>query len=310
MNASEPTPEPPLDPCSDPLDDLLAFTPVPRKTERVDGWTAERQRGFIHALALTGSPRRAAAAVGKAQWGAEQLRKASGAESFNAAWDAASAYSRDRGSRRIAAGLQVVEDQDAAWAPSLGGWGGAASRARQRPAAAPPEQEEVPQQRRQWLDSILRKYLIKVEAERRARLDGRVVETDFYLRQMTWLETTLDLLSEDALKLLADFRADGHSLIDIAETPLSRILGEARRLQWAALGEPVRPEHPPRGRLVDYGRFSTEPLEATYGGQPQSHDEQQRQFRERHAKGAKEQVEWEAEQRRAYDRRRGSDAGP
>ena len=32
------------------LGDLLEFTPVPRKKERVDGWTAERQRAFIAAL--------------------------------------------------------------------------------------------------------------------------------------------------------------------------------------------------------------------------------------------------------------------
>ena len=39
------------------LGDLLDFTPVPRKTKRSDGWTAERQRAFIAALSATGSKR-------------------------------------------------------------------------------------------------------------------------------------------------------------------------------------------------------------------------------------------------------------
>ena len=48
------------------LGDLLDFTPVPRKMERVDGWTADRQRAFIAALSATGSKRRAARAIGMA----------------------------------------------------------------------------------------------------------------------------------------------------------------------------------------------------------------------------------------------------
>ena len=42
---------------------LPEFTPVPRKTARHDGWTPERQRAFIEALADTGSVRRAASMV-------------------------------------------------------------------------------------------------------------------------------------------------------------------------------------------------------------------------------------------------------
>ena len=41
----------------------LEFEPVPRKLGRDGGWTAEAQRAFIAALAATGSPRRAAAAI-------------------------------------------------------------------------------------------------------------------------------------------------------------------------------------------------------------------------------------------------------
>ena len=59
------------------LGDLLDFTPVPRKIDRADGWTAERQRAFIAALSATGSKRQAAQAIGMAAFGIDQLLKAS-----------------------------------------------------------------------------------------------------------------------------------------------------------------------------------------------------------------------------------------
>ena len=67
---------------------LPEFTPVPRKY-RHDGWTPERQRAFIAALADTGSVRRAAAMVNMAQTNCYTLRRAPGAESFRRAWEAA-----------------------------------------------------------------------------------------------------------------------------------------------------------------------------------------------------------------------------
>lgn len=45
-------------------DDLPAFTPVPMTRSRHDGWTPERQRGFIAALAQSGIVARAARSVG------------------------------------------------------------------------------------------------------------------------------------------------------------------------------------------------------------------------------------------------------
>ena len=66
----------------------LDFTPVPRKY-RHDGWTPDRQRGFISALAATGSVRHAAHAVNMTPEGAYYLRRQSGAGEFNAAWNAA-----------------------------------------------------------------------------------------------------------------------------------------------------------------------------------------------------------------------------
>jgi len=67
---------------------LPDFTPVPRKY-RHDGWTPERQKAFISALADTGSVSRAAAMVNMAQANCYTLRRAAGAESFRRAWEAA-----------------------------------------------------------------------------------------------------------------------------------------------------------------------------------------------------------------------------
>lgn len=68
---------------------LPAFTPAPRKCARHDGWTAERQRGFIAALAATGSVDAAARAVDMSERSAYALRREPGAESFREAWRAA-----------------------------------------------------------------------------------------------------------------------------------------------------------------------------------------------------------------------------
>lgn len=68
---------------------LPDFTPVPRRNNRHDGWTPERQRAFIEALADTGSVSRAARQVNMAQANCYTLRRAPGAESFRAAWEAA-----------------------------------------------------------------------------------------------------------------------------------------------------------------------------------------------------------------------------
>ena len=63
------------------------FTPVPRRY-RHDGWTPERQKAFIEALADTGCVTRAAAMVNMAQANCYALRRAPGAEEFRRAWDA------------------------------------------------------------------------------------------------------------------------------------------------------------------------------------------------------------------------------
>jgi hypothetical protein len=64
------------------------FEPVPRKP-RHDGWTPERQRAFIGALADTGCVSRAARYVNMSMEGAYWLRRQAGSDSFRAAWEAA-----------------------------------------------------------------------------------------------------------------------------------------------------------------------------------------------------------------------------
>lgn len=73
-----------------------AFDPVPRNP-RHDGWTPERQRAFIRALAETGNVTRAAAAVKMAKEGAYQLRLAPNSKGFRRAW----AKALDHGVQRL-----------------------------------------------------------------------------------------------------------------------------------------------------------------------------------------------------------------
>jgi hypothetical protein len=74
---------------------LPDFAPVPRKY-RHDGWTPERQRAFIEALADTGCVTRAAGMVNMAQRNCYYLRRQPGAEDFRRAWDAALDFGVDR----------------------------------------------------------------------------------------------------------------------------------------------------------------------------------------------------------------------
>ena len=78
---------------------LPAFAPVPRQRGRHDGWTPDRQRGFIEALADTGSVKSAAHAVNMASEGAYALRRHPEAHEFRKAWEAA-----------LALGIQRLED--------------------------------------------------------------------------------------------------------------------------------------------------------------------------------------------------------
>ena len=99
------------------LGDLQQFEPVPRPNDRVDGWNEEHQRAFIAMLATTGSPHRAARALGKAPKGAARLREAEGSAGFNAAWDRALAIAARNGSLKIS---KAVTDAAAKSAQPLG----------------------------------------------------------------------------------------------------------------------------------------------------------------------------------------------
>jgi hypothetical protein len=85
----------PLEPLRDELP-LPPFTPVPLSRSRHDGWTSDRQREFIAALAHTGIVARAARSVGMGATSAYNLRRRAGAESFAAAWDLVVEDARDR----------------------------------------------------------------------------------------------------------------------------------------------------------------------------------------------------------------------
>lgn len=78
---------------------IPTFTPVPRKCPRHDGWTPERQRGFIEGLADCGSVTAAARAVGMTPDSAYVLRRHPEAGEFRQAWDAA-----------LGCGVQRLED--------------------------------------------------------------------------------------------------------------------------------------------------------------------------------------------------------
>lgn len=71
-----------------PHGELPDFTPVPIKP-RSDGWTPERQRDFIEALADTGSVNAACKYVNMSTVGAYRIRRLPEGESFRKAWDAA-----------------------------------------------------------------------------------------------------------------------------------------------------------------------------------------------------------------------------
>ena len=56
------------------------------------------------------------------------------------------------------------------------------------PPLSEAEEDEIAEQS---VESIIRKYLLKVIAEREAREQGRIVAADFYVRQLTFIEVML-----------------------------------------------------------------------------------------------------------------------
>ncbi len=80
---------------SDSPADPFPFEPVPSARNRHDGWTPERQRGFIYALSKIGIVSFAANCVGMSRKSAYALRDRAGPESsFIRAWREAQARGR------------------------------------------------------------------------------------------------------------------------------------------------------------------------------------------------------------------------
>ena len=95
------------------IPEILNFEPVPRRAA-VNSWSAEHQRAFIAALAITGSAKKAAATIGRHTFGADQLRKARGGKSFSDAWDAALEVARERELARVYENLAELQADDEA----------------------------------------------------------------------------------------------------------------------------------------------------------------------------------------------------
>ena len=72
--------------------DEYRWVPV-RRRPRLDGWTEEKQRRFIEALADTGLVSHAAKAVGMSRESANRLRRSPHGATFSRAWDAARRHS-------------------------------------------------------------------------------------------------------------------------------------------------------------------------------------------------------------------------
>jgi len=280
------------------LGDLLDFAPVPLQVERVDGWNPQCQRAFIAALSILGSSDRAARAVGKSAAGVERLRRLPGAEGFSRAWDRAKAISLERGTLRLAHSLKTARaaqpPADAPLGPPPPG-----------PAAAADEEVELSEreerQKREALQRFFRHYLSRIELERTARLAGRIVEADFYVRQVTFIEVMVDLVSGDGWGWLVRARfgephAQAVHLVSIAETAMSRLLDQARRDYWAEGGEPERPPLPTEEQLFDHGRFKTG-LQEVFWPEDGNINAQRRAKDAEYAEAARAQIAWEEKAR-------------
>ena len=279
-------PDSPQSPPDPEVEALLDFPPVVRKCVRHDGWLPERQREFIRALVMLGSAEQAAIAVGGTMSGAYKLRKAEGGERFAACWDSA-----------LALHLRRYPKPEPKGRPSRGEIQSGVGRKPwpARPAAPPPVPEAEERAAEEALDEILIKYLMKLQAEREARLAGRIVEADYYVRQLSWLEVVLDLggRGPDLLKRLK--RGDLHPG-EIVATPMSLVLGQIRCGYWAMMGEPERPSPPELG-IHDDELATGPPLERQRSDPTLTDSEWLRQCEEREAVAAEAQRLWEEKAR-------------
>jgi hypothetical protein len=265
---------------------LLGFEPVVRKCVRHDGWLPERQREFIVALTVLGHAEQAAIAVGGTMSGAYKLRTADGGEGFAASWDSALGLHLRRNPRPEPKGRPSRGEIES----------GVGRRAWPVPAPPPPpDPEEEEREKGEMFDNILERYLMKVSAERAARLSGRIVEADFYVRQLSWFEVLIDLGGRAHELLLRMGRGDLHPG-SIVATPVSLLLARARRAVWEKMGEPERPPDPELGRRDD--EIATGPPLESHRTDPHLTDsEWRRRQEERQALAAEAQRAWEEKAR-------------
>lgn len=265
---------------------LLHFEPVVRKCVRHDGWLPGRQIEFIVAVTELGHAEQAAIAVGGTMSGAYKLRTASGGEGFARSWDSALALHLRRNPRPEPKGR-----------PSRGEIESGVGR-KPWPAALPPPPPDPEADEREleaMFDRLLEDYLLKLGAEREARLAGRIVEADFNVRQLSWFEVVISLGGR-AHELLLRLRDGEIHPGRIVATPASLLLADARRALWAQMGEPERPPEPELGRHDD--EIATgPPLECQHTDPHLSFSEWHRRQDRSQALAAEAQRAWEEKAR-------------
>lgn len=281
---------------------LLQFEPVVRKCRRHDGWLHERQVEFIVALTVLGHAEQAAHAVGGTLSGAYKLRSAEGGEGFAKSWDSALALHLRRNPRPEPKGR-----------PSRGEIESGTGRT-PWPAPAPPSRPDPEAEAREFeemSENILVTYLMKVGAERSARLCGRIVEADLYVRQLAWFEVVIDLTGRGPELLTRLRRGDLHPG-KIVATPMSVLLAQARRKIWEMYGEPERPPEPELGHH-DGEVAVGPPLECQRTDPHLSDGEWRRRQAEKQALAAEARIAWEEKARaesEAWAKRLAEEEGP
>jgi len=276
---------------------LLDFEPVVRKNKRHDGWWPYHQRGFIAALARLGNVDLAAQSVERTSSGAWKVREAAGAESFADAWDGALALFHRRNPNLSRRGGRARPPWSDPAPPKPAPR--PAREARARAAGEPEDMEDA--ERLALLDEIFRRYVLKLRAERECRLAGRIVEADFYVRQLTQIELILDVGGRMQM-LLNGMSWDGLHLLQVSATPGSALLEKLRRAYWLEKGEADRPPPAPLGRHNE--RFATgeDRYDPERDGDRKAWEGRQA---EKHRLAAEAQAEWEARAKAEAERRAG-----
>ncbi|HEU4497716.1 MAG TPA: hypothetical protein VFR60_00120, partial [Sphingomicrobium sp.] len=258
-----------------------------------------------------GSANKACEQMGKNRTGMTKLYHSPQGASFRDAWHGAVALAKRRKAEAAAA---LDRPSPGTNPPTLDHRVKARHKPERELQPEPGEAEDDTGLRLELVERLVAKFQRKVGQERECRLAGRIVEADFYLRQITALEVAFDLMidghGDSGWEMLMQARRGTRNMLEIADTYMARVLDQARRDQWAAMAEPGRPEAWPERYLIgDATKVDArlEPQEATgRGTRPPpgyalndwchlDHDEQQRIWEALHRKDAEAQVAWEAE---------------